>query len=216
MDKATVEKNARGLLASIQAAAATATTESEPRYLEIATELARMAIEELEPEPLATLEILEEIAWSKDRWLLFREAVDQENVERVDLLIRLGVDPSGDDNYAITVAHDCLPLVERLLQDRRVDPSAYNNHAIRMASLFGNTCVVNRLLQDERVDPSVHNYWPVREAVAKGHLSVVEQLLRFDIPQTVLHELMKIAETGDCEYLRVRLLRLLSQYQYLH
>lgn len=209
MDKATIEKNARGLLASIQAA--TAATESDPRYLEIATELARLAIEELEPGPLATLEILEEIAWSKDKWLLFREAVDQENVELVDLLIRLGVDPSGESNYAISVAHDCLPLVERLLQDRRVDPSAYNNHAIRMASLFGHAQVVNRLLQDERVDPSVHNYWPVREAVAKGHLSVVEQLLRIDspspipIPQSVLHELMGIAE--DSPELR----RLISQ-----
>ena len=44
-----------------------------------------------------------------------------------------------------------IAVVERLLQDRRVDPSAYNNEAIHLASKFGHVAIANRLLQDPRV-----------------------------------------------------------------
>ena len=47
-----------------------------------------------------------------------------------------------------------IQVVERLLQDPRVDPSAGNNYAIRMASHRDHIHVVERLLQDPRVDPS--------------------------------------------------------------
>jgi hypothetical protein len=61
-------------------------------------------------------------------------------------------------------------VIEILLQDSRVDPSADNNYgnielyshlrifiAIRMASEFGHIEVVKSLLQDSRVDPSADN-----------------------------------------------------------
>lgn len=48
-----------------------------------------------------------------------------------------------------------LDMVNRLLQDPRVDPSAQDNKAILEASRNGFIGVVNRLLQDSRVHPSV-------------------------------------------------------------
>jgi len=48
-------------------------------------------------------------------------------------------------------------VVERLLQDDRVDPSARNNLAIRWANDHGRVKVVERLLQDDRVDPSANH-----------------------------------------------------------
>jgi hypothetical protein len=44
-----------------------------------------------------------------------------------------------------------LAVVERLLADPRVDPSAKDNAAIRWASKKGHLAVVERLLADPRV-----------------------------------------------------------------
>ena len=57
-----------------------------------------------------------------------------------------------DDFYEACV-NGYLPVVERLLEDSRVDPSAYDNHAIKWASQNGHLPVVERLLGDGRVDP---------------------------------------------------------------
>ena len=46
-------------------------------------------------------------------------------------------------------------VVRELLKDSRVDPSAYDNSAIRGASMNGRLEVVRELLKDNRVDPSV-------------------------------------------------------------
>jgi hypothetical protein len=43
-------------------------------------------------------------------------------------------------------------VVERLLQDTRVDPSADDNYAVREAAANGHLAVVDRLLEDYRVD----------------------------------------------------------------
>jgi hypothetical protein len=45
-------------------------------------------------------------------------------------------------------------IVEMLLQDNRVDPSANNNEAIQYASRYGHREVVEILLKDSRVNPS--------------------------------------------------------------
>jgi surface antigen len=71
-----------------------------------------------------------------------------------------------------------LAVVERLLQDRRVDPSAGDNYAVRLAAQNGHLAVVQRLLQDERVDPSACNNYAVRLAAMNGHLVVVDRLLQ--------------------------------------
>jgi ankyrin repeat protein len=71
-----------------------------------------------------------------------------------------------------------IAVVERLLQDERVDPSADHNCAILLAAQNGHLAVVERLLQDVRVDPSAHNNDAVRWAARCGQLAVVERLLR--------------------------------------
>jgi ankyrin repeat protein len=71
-----------------------------------------------------------------------------------------------------------LEIVERLLQDERVDPSALNNYAIRSAAEYGHLAVVDGLLQDKRVDPSARNNAAIRSAAKNGHLAVVDRLLQ--------------------------------------
>lgn len=86
---------------------------------------------------------------------IIRAAVQEENVEVVDELIRRGYDPSAELNYVIVEAsgRGDLTIVNRLLEDPRVDPGAWNDLAIKIASNEGHLDVVDRLLQDERVDP---------------------------------------------------------------
>jgi hypothetical protein len=73
-----------------------------------------------------------------------------------------------------------LAVVERLLQDKRVDPSANNNDAVRMAAASGHLAIVERLLQDKRVDPSADGNFAVRMSAWNGRLAVVDRLLEDD------------------------------------
>jgi hypothetical protein len=71
-----------------------------------------------------------------------------------------------------------LAVVELLLQNARVDPSAYDNYAVRWAAHEGHLAVVRRLLQDARVDPSANDNHAIGWAAQNGHLAVVERLLQ--------------------------------------
>jgi Ankyrin repeats (3 copies) len=68
-------------------------------------------------------------------------------------------------------------LVRLLLADPHVDPSAWNQSAIRVASMFGRTEIVRTLLAHPRVDPSVDNQCAFRTASANGHKVTVRLLL---------------------------------------
>jgi ankyrin repeat protein len=88
-----------------------------------------------------------------------------------------------------------IAVVNRLLDDTRVDPSADNNFAIRAASLNGHTHVVVRLLADPRVDPSADNNFAIRFAAQNGHAPVVDLLLsdsRVD-PRVNRNNIIKVA-----------------------
>jgi hypothetical protein len=50
-----------------------------------------------------------------------------------------------------------LAVVELLLQDKRVDPAANQNYAIRSAARNGHSAVVELLSRDARVDASAVN-----------------------------------------------------------
>lgn len=67
-----------------------------------------------------------------------------------------------------------LDVVDRLLQEPRVDPRAMDNFAIRVASQNGHADVVDRLLLDPRVDRSVVS---ISGLCARGHLDIVRRLL---------------------------------------
>ncbi len=55
-------------------------------------------------------------------------------------------------------------FVELLLKDDRVDPSAYDNYAVKYASERGHRDVVQLLLTDSRVNPSSGDNYAIRQA----------------------------------------------------
>ena len=71
-----------------------------------------------------------------------------------------------------------LEVVKMLLKDPRIDPSAYNKEAIRVALRNERLEVVKLLLQDPRVDPSAKDNEAIRYASDNGQLEVVKLLLQ--------------------------------------
>ena len=83
----------------------------------------------------------------------------------------------------------------RLLQDRRVDPSADEQYAIRWASGNGHLPVVERLFQDPRVDPSAEKQSAIRSASQNGHVEVIRFLLHDPrVDPSVLFSIVSIFE----------------------
>lgn len=94
----------------------------------------------------------------------------------------LNFDPSIQNNLMIRIIaywwcsqHD-VTLVRNLLEDRRVDPRADNNFAIRYAAARGHTDIVRLLLADGRVDPRADNNYASRMASANDHTEIVEMI----------------------------------------
>jgi len=116
--------------------------------------------------------------YSFDKCLIV--ASQRDYLQIVELLLTLGADPRYKENKAIRRASEYghLDILNRLLQDERVNPSDDNNYAIRRASSNGYLAVVERLLQDERVDASDWRNDAIKQANANGHLAVVERLAR--------------------------------------
>jgi hypothetical protein len=63
-----------------------------------------------------------------------------------------------------------------LLKDSRVDPSAKDNEAIKLASYNGHKKVVEILLMDSRVDPSAQDNWALKWVFKNGHQDVFNML----------------------------------------
>ena len=68
-------------------------------------------------------------------------------------------------------------LVKLLLGDKRVNPTAVDNLAIRWASAYGHVEIVKLLLADKRVDPADIQNRAIRFASASRHTEVVKVLL---------------------------------------
>ena len=136
----------------------------------------------------------------------FSNATGNDEIDVIDDMIRMGFDPSEDDNESIkeSCKYGNLESVKRLLKDPRVDPSATNNYAIIWASVAnhyeivklllkdprvdpraaigaasrnGHLETVKLLLEDPRVDPRVNNYYAIRQATEYGHDEVAKLLL---------------------------------------
>lgn len=106
-------------------------------------------------------------------------AITLEELDIIDELIKRGYDPSADSNLAIELAsrRGYLSVVNRLLQDPRVNPSAL---AIIGALEGGHVEVVKRMLRDKRADPNAktgRNRTVLVEAAKLGYTDIVEQLL---------------------------------------
>jgi ankyrin repeat protein len=110
---------------------------------------------------------------------IFEFAIEYGYYNIIHVLLKLNVDPSADNNFAIkhASANGHTAVVQLLLNDKRVDPSAGNNYAIRCASVNGHIAVLQLLLNDKRVDPSADDNYVIRRASAYGHIAVVQILL---------------------------------------
>jgi hypothetical protein len=101
----------------------------------------------------------------------------------------------------LTACNGHISVVERLLQDERIDPSANDNYAVQVAAQNGHLAVVERLLQDERVDPSADDNYAIRMAAFNGHLAVVDRLLeddRVDVAVAIQHSRPEHRKRFEC------------------
>lgn len=101
------------------------------------------------------------------------------DVELLDRLIKIGVDPCAENNGALFAAvhNGHAECVKRLMLDTRVDAAHYDSFLIRVAASKGGVEVVDALLQDQRVDPSIDDNEPIRLAAKYCRFSVVLRLL---------------------------------------
>ena len=79
-----------------------------------------------------------------------------------------------------------------------INPSLYNNIAIRLASYHGHSEIVKLLLQDKRADPSDQNNQAIIWASAEGRTEIVEILLkdkRVD-PSAYNNQAIRLASDG--------------------
>jgi hypothetical protein len=97
-------------------------------------------------------------------------------------------------------------IVELLLLEPRVDPSALDNAAIRLSSKFGHDSVVKLLLADPRVDPTADNNNAIvsnykkpafREASYGGHENVVKLLLADPRVDPAVHNNAAIRDASE-------------------
>lgn len=107
----------------------------------------------------------------------FLRAIRQGDLSTVIHLSEI-IDPSFENSYALAFASKYnLEIVEFLLKDPRIDPSANYNLAITNACKDGNLAIVNRLLEDPRVDPSDNQNFCLINASASGQIKIVNRLL---------------------------------------
>jgi ankyrin repeat protein len=89
------------------------------------------------------------------------------------------VDYTCNNNYPIRWASffGHLELVNKLLQNPKVNPAVWKNEPIRVASARDHIDIVNRLLEDPRVNPGDQNNEAIKRAASRGYLAVVDRLL---------------------------------------
>ncbi len=111
-------------------------------------------------------------------------AIYSEKLDIIDELIKRGYDPSADNNLPIQVASEqgYLNVIERLLQDPRVNPGDNGNMSIINAIYKGHLNVAKRLLRDQRINPNnktrVLGSTILGEAAKKGYLDLVDLILQ--------------------------------------
>lgn len=90
-----------------------------------------------------------------------------------------------DDNYALRFSvevnlNSCLfliflvqggheKIVKELMKHKAVDPSVWNNYAMRFCCTSGQHKVLKQLLKDPRVDPSIWENFSIREGKHAPH-----------------------------------------------
>jgi hypothetical protein len=128
----------------------------------------------------------------------FYEGCKTGNLEMVNTCIAYGIDPSGYTNVAFRIAvyKGYISVVDRLLQDKRVDPRVNDYSALYSASQEGHLEILDLLFQDKRftpthamkkyaillvtngIDPYCNTNIAFRIAVDKGYILVMDRLLQ--------------------------------------
>lgn len=70
-----------------------------------------------------------------------------------------------------------IDVMNLLLRDSRIDPSANNNEAFLDAVTFGHVAMVELLLKDPRVDPSDQDNTAISRAALRRYLDIVQMLM---------------------------------------
>ncbi|KAJ3305674.1 hypothetical protein HDU76_004970 [Blyttiomyces sp. JEL0837] len=125
----------------------------------------------------------------------FQAACSKGHLDLVRYLLTIdGVDPRDNENRAFWVAaqggnlevtqlllslhaYDTKSL-NKAIAKASIDPSAFNNLAIRNAAKFVNLQIVQELLNTGKVDPSANDNEAFRNAARKGNLEMVKLLLK--------------------------------------
>ncbi len=141
-------------------------------------------------------------------------AAKSNNLAMVNLLLGMGVNPqdtSGDINGTASTpirAACCFgysDIVERLLQDERVDTSQRHSRALRRAVGGGYTTIVKALLEHGKADPAAHHSEALRLACAKGHADIVDLLLADPRtqPNTISGSYMNVEKGASPVYIAI-------------
>jgi ankyrin repeat protein len=85
-----------------------------------------------------------------------RYSAENGHFRMVDILLNYGADPSTDNNYPIIAAatNKCTKVMEILLTDNRVDPSAMDNEALARCLHWKYSDIAYMLVNDPRFDPT--------------------------------------------------------------
>ena len=109
-------------------------------------------------------------------YMIFKR-LNYNDAQKLALALASAADPQTRVTTARSLYRGHDEVVELLLENPRVDPSAEDNYAIRKASQAGEVEVVKLLLKDPRVDPSANYNDAIGIASRNGHHKVVELLL---------------------------------------
>jgi hypothetical protein len=71
-----------------------------------------------------------------------------------------------------------VPVVERLLQDPRVNPGDHVITIMRMIIKHNHLGLLERLLKDSRVNLTIENNWALRNAICSNKSVIVDRLLQ--------------------------------------
>ncbi|KAJ3309466.1 hypothetical protein HDV04_006004 [Boothiomyces sp. JEL0838] len=106
-------------------------------------------------------------------------ACEYGNARIVEYLLQLGIDPSQDNNYCISIAstNGFSNVVELLLKCKKVNPAVDKSFPFRMAATNGHLKVLE-ILSKTNADPTAMNNAAIRMASSNGHYHVVKYLLK--------------------------------------
>lgn len=101
------------------------------------------------------------------------------DIEMINKIIKSGNLPTERDLIS-AAAFGHVELVKLFIEKYKIDPTAFDNQAIRIAANNNNIEVVEYLLGFEEVDPNTKDGKAIKISAEKGHIKIVKLLLQDD------------------------------------